>query len=215
MDLPRCRWRTCGVGKGGSVKAMEWLLGSAGGPGGGTGSHSGSGTGSRTGSGTAGGAGGGARAAAGVAAVGLAAAGALHVVWTVSPWPLATRAEFAAAVVGVGESRLPSTPETLAVAGLLGAGAWLTVTAARPAHRLAPSRLVRTGLWTLSGVLAARGLGGLLVSGLDLREVPAEFRHWDLALYSPLCLALGGLTGYLAVRTRPGNHPDPRSGKAA
>ncbi|MER6914765.1 DUF3995 domain-containing protein [Streptomyces sp. NPDC000594] len=196
------------------MKAMEWLLGSAGG----TGNHSGSGTKSGTksgrGSGTESGAGGGARAAAGVAAVGLAAAGALHAVWTVSPWPLATRAEFAAVVVGVEESRLPSAPVTLAVAGLLGAGAWLTVTAARPAHRLASSRLVRTGLWTLSGVLAVRGLGGLLVSGLDLGEVPAEFRHWDLALYSPLCLALGGLTGYLAVRTHPGQRPDLRSGKA-
>jgi hypothetical protein len=198
MDLPRCRWQTCGVGKGGSMKAMEWLLGSAGG----------------TGSGTESGASGGARAAAGVAAAGLAAAGALHAVWTVSPWPLATRAEFAAVVVGVEESRLPSVPGTLAVAGLLGAGAWLVVTAARPAHRLAPSRLVRTGLWTLSGVLAVRGLGGLLVSGLDLREVPSEFRRWDLALYSPLCLALGGLTGYLAVRTRPGQRPGPRSGRA-
>ncbi|MCH0572402.1 DUF3995 domain-containing protein [Streptomyces sp. MUM 136J] len=188
------------------MKAMEWLLGSAGGAGGSTGNHSGSGMGA--------GAGGGARAAAGVAAVGLAAAGALHAVWTVSPWPLATRAEFAAVVVGVDESGLPSTPATLAVAGLLGAGAWLVVTAARPAHRLAPSRLVRTGLWTLSGVLAARGLGGLLVSGLDLRDVPAGFRHWDLALYSPLCIVLGGLTGYLAVRTRPGRRPDLRSGRA-
>ncbi|MFE0701138.1 DUF3995 domain-containing protein [Streptomyces sp. NPDC058872] len=171
------------------MKAMEWLLGSAGGS---------------TGSGTGAGVGEDARAAAGFAAAGLAAASALHVVWTVSTWPLATRAEFAAVVVGVEESRLPSAQGTLVVAGLLGAGAWLVVTAARPTHRLAPSRLVRTGLWTLSGVLTARGAGGLLVSGFDLRDVPAEFRHWDLALYSPLCLTLGGLTGYLAVRTRPG-----------
>ncbi|MFE0640560.1 DUF3995 domain-containing protein [Streptomyces sp. NPDC058877] len=174
------------------MKAMEWLLGSTGG-----------GTGSGTGAGVSGGT----RVAAGVAAAGLAAAGALHAVWTFSPWPLASRAEFAAVVVGVEESRLPSAQGTLVVAGLLGAGAWLVVTAARPTHRLAPSRLVRTGLWTVSGVLTARGLGGLLVSGFDLRDVPAEFQRWDLALYSPLCVALGGLTGYLAVRTRPGRRP--------
>lgn len=174
------------------MKPMEWLLGSAGG------------AGKQAVSGAGDGVGGGTRAAAGVAALGLAAAGALHAVWSVSPWPLATRAEFAAVVVGVEEGRLPSAPATLAVAGLLGAGAWLVATAARPAHPLAPSRLVRTGLWTVSGVLTVRGLGGLVVSGLGLGEAPAAFQRWDLALYSPLCVTLGGLAGYLAVRTRPG-----------
>ncbi|MEV8098906.1 DUF3995 domain-containing protein [Kitasatospora sp. NPDC085879] len=144
----------------------------------------------------------GARAAAVAAATGLAAAGALHAVWAFSPWPLGSRAEFAAAVVGVEESQLPSGPATVAVAGLLGAAAWLVVTAARPESRLSGSRLVRSGVWTVSGVLAVRGVGGLLVSGLRLADAPAEFRHWDLQLYSPLCVTLGALTGYLAFRTR-------------
>ncbi|MFF3859794.1 DUF3995 domain-containing protein [Streptomyces sp. NPDC002209] len=142
------------------------------------------------------------RAAAAVAAGGLLAAGALHAVWVFSPWPLASRAEFAAVVVGVEEAQLPSGPLTLAVAGLLGAAAGLVVTGARPASRFGRSRPVRAGLWTVSGVLAARGLGGLAASGLGLGSAPPEFRHWDLLLYSPLCVALGGLSGYVALRTR-------------
>ncbi|MFI6001416.1 DUF3995 domain-containing protein [Streptomyces sp. NPDC051366] len=142
------------------------------------------------------------RAAAAAAAGGLLAAGALHAVWVFSPWPLDSRAEFAAVVVGVEEAQLPSGPLTFAVAGLLGAAAGLVVTGARPASRFGRSRPVRAGLWAVSGVLAARGLGGLAASGLGLGSAPPEFRHWDLLLYSPLCVALGGLTGYVALHTR-------------
>ncbi|MFD0532032.1 hypothetical protein ACFQ1I_44575 [Kitasatospora arboriphila] len=49
---------------------------------------------------------------------------------------------------------------TVAVAGLLGAAAWLVVTAARPRSPLGASRLVRSGVWTVSGVLALRGAAG-------------------------------------------------------
>lgn len=144
----------------------------------------------------------GVRAAAAAAGASLLAAGALHVVWIFSPWPLDSPAELAATVVGVQESQLPSRPLTLAVASLLGAASWLVVTSARSAHRLASARLVRVGIWTVCGVLSARGLGGLTVSGFALREATAEFRHWDLLLYSPLCIGIGGLTGYVATRTR-------------
>lgn len=144
----------------------------------------------------------GVRAAAVAAAGGLLAAGALHAVWVFSPWPLDSRAQFAAVVVGVEEAQLPSGPLTLAVAGALGAAAGLVLTGARPASRFGRARPVRAGLWAVSGVLAARGLGGLAASGLALGSAPPEFRHWDLLLYSPLCVVLGGLTGYVALRTR-------------
>ncbi|MGW8780766.1 DUF3995 domain-containing protein, partial [Streptomyces sp. NPDC055796] len=113
-------------------------------------------------------AGAGVRGAAVAAAGGLLAAGALHVVWVFSPWPLRSRAEFAAVVVGVEEARLPSGPLTLAVAGALGAAARLVATAARPPGRFGAGRPVRAGLWAVSGTLAARGLGGLAASGLAL-----------------------------------------------
>ncbi|WP_354637679.1 DUF3995 domain-containing protein [Kitasatospora camelliae] len=179
------------------MKIVEWLLGSAGSAEAGS-----AGAGSAEGAAGATGAGPSVRVAAAVAGAALAGIGALHAVWAFSPWPLGSREEFAAVVVGVEESQLPSAPLTLAVTGLLGAAAWLVVTGARPERPLGSSRLVRSGMWTVAGVMAVRGLGGLAASGLALGEVPSEFRHWDLALYSPLCVALGGLTGYVAARTR-------------
>ncbi|MFJ1707421.1 DUF3995 domain-containing protein [Kitasatospora sp. NPDC088346] len=175
------------------MKVVEWLLGSAR-----------AGRSAGTAEGTAGvpEAGPAVRAASAVAGTALAGIGALHVVWAVSPWPLGSREEFAAVVVGVDESQLPSAPLTLAVTGLLGAAAWLVVTGARPERPLGSSRLVRSGMWTVAGVLALRGVGGLASSGLAPGERPEEFVHWDLALHSPLCVALGGLTGYVAARTR-------------
>ncbi|MFJ6482531.1 MULTISPECIES: DUF3995 domain-containing protein [unclassified Streptomyces] len=149
------------------------------------------------------------RAAAVVAAGGLAAAAALHAVWIRSPWPLSSPAELAEVVVGTGDDALPSAAATAAVAGLLTAAAGLVLVGARPDSALGRARLVRAGLWTVSAVLAARGLGGLVVSGLDLQQAPARYTAMDLRLYSPLCLGLSGLTGYVAARTR-GSRRSPK-----
>ncbi|MCJ1676693.1 DUF3995 domain-containing protein [Streptomyces sp. APSN-46.1] len=143
----------------------------------------------------------GVKAAAGVAATGLVAAGALHALWVVNPWPLKSAAEFAETVVGVTEDQLPSVPLTLGVAALLGAAGYLVLANGRIARRIGPEKLNRVGLWTLAGVLAARGVGGLAASGLELGAAPEVYRHWDLVLYSPLCLTLAGLTGFVARRT--------------
>ncbi|MGP3690466.1 DUF3995 domain-containing protein [Streptomyces sp. IBSNAI002] len=144
------------------------------------------------------------RAAAAAAAAGLVAAGALHAVWVFTPWPLGSAAEFAETVVGVTEDRLPSVPLTLGVAGALGAAGYAVLSTGRIVPGVGPERLHRLGAWAVAGVLAARGIQGLIQSGLALGDAPDPYRHWDLVLYSPLCLTLAGLTGFAAHRTRRG-----------
>lgn len=68
--------------------------------------------------------------------------------------------------------------------------------------------MVRQGVWGVAGVLLLRGTAGLVSSSLTRR--PTDFTRWDLALYSPLCLTLGGLTAYLAVSTRAPRRQDRR-----
>ncbi|MGW0469265.1 DUF3995 domain-containing protein [Streptomyces sp. NPDC003027] len=141
----------------------------------------------------------------GAAAVGLGAAGVLHGIWTVSPWPLTGRAEFARTVVGVAEADLPSPGLTAAVAVALGAASYAVAAQADLVPRVGPRRLVHRGVWGVAGVLLLRGAAGLVSSGLTSR--PSEFTRWDLALYSPLSLALGGLTAHVAATTRPPRDP--------
>ncbi|MFE9636609.1 DUF3995 domain-containing protein [Streptomyces sp. NPDC006463] len=146
--------------------------------------------------------------AGGMAAVGLGTVGALHGIWTFSPWPLASRAEFARTVVGVTEGDLPTPELTAAVAVALGAAAYVTAAQAGLFPRVRPRRLVRQSVWGVAGVLLLRGSIGLVSSALTSR--PTAFTRWDLALYSPLCLALGGLTAYVAAATRAPRRPDRR-----
>ncbi|MFD9484984.1 DUF3995 domain-containing protein [Streptomyces sp. NPDC059991] len=140
--------------------------------------------------------------AGGAAAVGLGAAGALHGIWTFSAWPLASRAEIARTVVGVAEADLPTPELTAAVAAALGAASYLIAARAGLVPQVRPRRLVRHGVWGVAGVLLLRGTAGLVSSGLTPTSRPPEFIRWDLALYSPLCLTLGGLTAYVAASTR-------------
>ncbi|MFF4036849.1 DUF3995 domain-containing protein [Streptomyces sp. NPDC001816] len=130
-----------------------------------------------------------------VAALGLAAAGLMHVVWVFSPWPLASRADYARTVVGVAEADLPSGPLTATVAALLFLAAYLVAARSTAAQ---PGWMIRTGPWVVAAALLGRGLVGVLVSGLDLTDVPSDYVLWDLRLYSPLCLLLGGLTLFVA-----------------
>ncbi|MFF3326349.1 DUF3995 domain-containing protein [Streptomyces sp. NPDC002889] len=146
--------------------------------------------------------------AGGTAAVGLGAVGALHGIWTFSPWPLASRAEFARTVVGVAEADLPTPELTAAVAAALGAASYVIAARADLVPQVRPRRLVRQGVWGVAGVLLLRGSIGLVSSALTSR--PTDFTRWDLALYSPLCLALGGLTAYVAASTRAPRRRDRR-----
>src|SRR5215207_5517927 len=134
-----------------------------------------------------------------VAAGGLAAVAALHVIWaTGSPWPLADAGELADVVGGrVGGADPPSPAQCLAVAGLLGTAA--TLVAGRPAR--APL-LRRSGAAGVVAVLATRGALGL--AGRTDLAVPTatspRFRRLDRRAYAPLCLALATLAAPAVVR---------------
>ncbi|GAA2409664.1 hypothetical protein GCM10010404_79490 [Nonomuraea africana] len=134
--------------------------------------------------------------AGGTAALGLAAVGALHAVWTFSPWPLASRADFARTVVGVAEADAPGPGLTAAVAAALGTAGFLVAAQAGLAPRVLPTRLGTLATWAIAGGLLLRGGAGLATSAL---AKPTDYTRWDLVAYSPLCLTLGALTAYIAT----------------
>jgi len=55
-----------------------------------------------------------------------------------------------------------------------------------------------SGQSAVAAVMLVRDAGGMVTSAMRLGTATDEFRHWDLRLYSPLCLALG--TAALAAR---------------
>ncbi|MGB7448425.1 MAG: DUF3995 domain-containing protein [Ornithinimicrobium sp.] len=127
------------------------------------------------------------RGAALVATTGLSAAAGLHAAWaTGSSWPAADQDELADLVVG--RRPFPSSALTWGVVGLLTTAAGITAAASTSA---AQRRWVRLGTRGVGTVLLARGVGGLAVSGTNAVESTAVYRHYDLRIYSPLCLALG------------------------
>jgi hypothetical protein len=136
----------------------------------------------------------------------LGAVAAIHAAWALGwRWPGGTDAALAERVVGAG-AELPQAPVIWAVAAALGASA--TVAAMVGAGRSEP--LLRAGTWGIAAVLIARGAVFIpvdLLGGLDSR-----FARLDLALYSPLCLALG--LGAAIVARGPGPSPASSSPRA-
>lgn len=128
-----------------------------------------------------------------VTAGALAAVGGLHAVWARSPWPLPDRAALAEAVAGVGPEEAPTPAMCLAVAGALGAAAYLVGARSGVLPAVGPERLRRAGAGTVAGVLLARGvLGPVVFRGEGGRVGRSErFRRLNLRCYSPLCVALG------------------------
>ncbi|WP_157641286.1 DUF3995 domain-containing protein [Longispora albida] len=120
------------------------------------------------------------------------AAGLLHVIWMFSPWPVSTRERFARIVVGVEQDKLPSRPLTALVAVALGAAAFLIAARSGVLPAPGPFFLYAAGVPVVCGVFLLRGTGGL-VMGLMGKGLP-EYIHWDLRVYSPLCLFLTALT---------------------
>ena len=117
---------------------------------------------------------------------------ALHAAWALGwRWPGGSDSAFAERVISSGE--LPPAWACWAVAGVLLGAAGLV----RSASAGSASTAVRAGAFAVAGALLARGAGGLALSlggGLD-----TIYQRLDVAVYSPLCLALGAGT-LLAVR---------------
>ncbi|MFG2694090.1 DUF3995 domain-containing protein [Kitasatospora sp. NPDC048407] len=138
------------------------------------------------------------RATATAVAGTLAAVGALHAVWSRSPWPCRDREQFADLVVGVAPDRLPSAGACLAVAGLLGTGAYLVAARGGVLPPVGPRRLRTAGAAGVAGALLTRALAGPLAFA---RRTP-DFVRLDRRVYAPLCLALGTGAALVAARGR-------------
>lgn len=138
-----------------------------------------------------------------VAGLALAVIAVFHVVWVVTPWPLATREDLARNVVGRADGTLPLgffVPASIGVAVALGFASYLVAAQAGAVTTALSGDLVRIGTWGVAAVLLGRGGWGALESGLQLGEAPASYRRLDLMIYSPLCLLLGGLAALVALR---------------
>ena len=133
----------------------------------------------------------------------LVAIAALHAAWALgSPRPAAGQRELAERVLSQGGRRrldggLPPAPLTSAVALALLAGAVIV----RAVASGMPSRALRGAAWGISAVFLARGVVYIptdLIGGLG-----DGFERLDLAIYSPLCLALGAGTAVVVRCTSP------------
>jgi hypothetical protein len=122
-----------------------------------------------------------------------------------SSWPLSNREAIARYVGGVDVQDLPGAGPAVVVAGLLLLAGYL-VGAGCGVLPLRVPRLVRFGVGGVAAVLVLRGVSGMVASGraaLGHRtRVPIEYVHWDLALYSPLRLALGAVAAAVVWRGR-------------
>ncbi|MBU2697358.1 DUF3995 domain-containing protein [Pimelobacter sp. 30-1] len=131
---------------------------------------------------------------------GLAAAGALHLLWASgSPWPAGSREVLADAVTG-SRAGLPPAPLTVAVgAGLIGAGVASATTSAGGDAR---ARNVLRGV-VGAGLLARAVLGGRRATQvLGMAEPSERFLGLDRRCYRPLVGVLGA--GVLAGIERGG-----------
>src|SRR5450755_1771094 len=134
------------------------------------------------------------RAGATTASAGLFALSALHAIWGAgAAWPFPDRAALADAVIGASDVPVPAAcfavSGALAAAGALVAG-W---PAGRPRGR-------RGGVGGVVAVLAVRGTLGLVgrTQLVSPSSRSARFAGLDRRVYSPLCLALAGLSALSA-----------------
>jgi len=120
----------------------------------------------------------------------LLAVSGVHGYWAAGGrWPGHDDASLAELVVGTGTG-WPGAPATWAVAGLLGVAAGLV--AAAGTGRGGP--LAVRGARGVSAAMLLRGAAGLALSGRG----DGRFARLDVALYSPLCLAIGAASARAA-----------------
>ena len=119
----------------------------------------------------------------------LGAIGAAHAAWGLGwRWPAGSDQELADLVVGAGTT-FPPAWACWAVAGLLGI-------AAGAVRRTATGGVGRERLFT--GLTAAALIGrGVIGLATDAATVGSTYSKLDLAIYSPLCLALGAGAGWV------------------
>lgn len=126
------------------------------------------------------------------AVTGLGATTLIHGFWAAGGnWPARSRDGLADLVYG--SQPFPSTAATSLVAASLAAATGVVAVRSRPTK--GASRWRDYAAWqydarTVAAVLATRGVAGLVASGLSLGHWTAQYRRWDLRLYSPLCLGL-------------------------
>ncbi len=131
----------------------------------------------------------------------IAAVAALHAVWaTGRHWPAGSEEALAQRALGSSSTAMPPAALTGLVAGVLAASAGAVAATARRTG----GRPVRLAAWATAGVFAARGVLGPLA---DAFTGPGPYERLDLAVYSPLCLAVAA--GAATVAWSAGGRPAP------
>lgn len=130
----------------------------------------------------------------GIASATMAVAGAFHLLWTLTPWPLENWLEFNRTIMGSATAGAGVGTEWVVacciIASLLLAAAYIVGTRAGLFWRLGPWWAFRIASWVIVMVFLFRGVMGLLA------DVPADLpaHHWNLVLCSPLCLILAAMS---------------------
>ena len=132
----------------------------------------------------------------------LTAIAAVHVYWGFGGlWPGKNVDELIRTVVGVpGMTQMFSPGLTLAVAGLIFA-AGLVALLASGVIAIGPRWFARLGAGVLTLIFLGRGIMGFLMTPLNIEQTE-PFATYDLWLYSPLCLVIGGAFAVLTLKTR-------------
>lgn len=132
----------------------------------------------------------------------LVALGALHAVWALGvSWPAGSERELAEHVLSRDErERLDGAMPPAALTWVVALGLAGAAGVVRGAARGTRSRWVRRAAWGVAGIFAARGV---VFPPLDIANgLDDAYDRLDVAVYSPLCLALAIGTA-LVLRRRP------------